>query len=355
VVGIGVFVNVVFVHLGQAEAEHLWANLRYLKYLNSDLKVSVILTEKKHLKSLKALDVEVYWYTAEKNFDSALNNLTHDSEFRDKFWRFSVERILALSQWHNSKPNESFLHIESDVLCLRNFPWKEFSSLESLAWLRHNAASDCAAILYSPRYLETNWLANQVILKLKENPTLTDMTALSEISHANRKRILILPSLHPNLVHTLNQTETGELETLSEHHDLFGGVFDPAAFGVWLTGNDPRNALGWIKKYTSPFEPTVDPAEFNFHFGRTGIVSISKDDIATNLYNLHIHSKQNSYFSKYNLWRIGLDILYSGERRFPRKLALRTLLKIVRDYISNGKLTPSRTFSNLKSFHHSRK
>lgn len=344
----------IFIHLGSSDAKHLWANIRYINRTFPEINVVVILNDERHNRHLKNLDVEIHWYVTSELLDAQLNKLAHNLSFRSGFWRFSIERIMALSQWHELFPLETFIHIESDIFLTSSFPWQKIINLPSLAWLRFNDSHDCAAILFSPNAYETKWLSGQMLSKINENPALTDMTALSLISHENVNRIFLLPGLAEAWNETLTTISGKEAMSLSENYAKFEGVFDALAIGMWLTGEDPRNNLGWIKRYENKFGSAIDPSDFEYSKGAPGTIILTKDSFSCQLYNLHLHSKQISFFGKHSNSRLAFDIRTSNRRIFARRVEGRVFLSIVLNYLRKNRIFTTRSLRNLKAFLFSR-
>lgn len=340
----------IFVHLGIEKADHLWLNLKRLKSIFPEVSVVIILDEERHLKRLKDLDVETFVYSRTEYRGYQLGELNHDKEFRNGFWRFTIERFMALTYWHESYPNESFVHLESDVAVMPDFPWEKIDKLNTLAWLRFNDVKDVAAIMYSPNPEATRWLSDLLSDEFARNPELTDMTALSLISRANPKRVTILPTLmtkhnpinFKNRVPEYNESEKGI--------EFFGGMFDGAAVGMWLTGQDPRNHLGWIKRYISLPESDVDPSLLKIEIFNKSQLTAEYQGRIVSLFNLHIHSKQLSYFGSRWRSRLQADINSSKFQRHSQRLSLRVTSTIFRKYLAKNQFLNRNSIRVLKNF-----
>jgi hypothetical protein len=104
------------------------------------------------------------------------------------------------------------------------------------------------------------------------------MTSLSSISHRYPNRVKILPAT------------PGELKGNEN------GIFDPAAYGMWLTGQDPRNKWGFLHKFVSLSDSMSKPETFSYQVKREGRIEVVTEGQKYSLYNLHIHSKKKSLF-----------------------------------------------------------
>jgi hypothetical protein len=288
--------QIVFVHLGNYKAKHLWTNIKYLQRLFPEIKISVIVDNLSHSRTIKRLNCDAFFFERNNVVNKYLINLYYDKDFRGGFWKYTIERFIALNQWHQANLNQKFLHLESDNLLLGTFPWKKFDQIETLAWLRHNHYMDSGAIFFSPSPVETSWLVNEIFNQINKNSLTNDMYILNNISKLYPKKVLLLPSYN---LDWLNSNHFNEPRDVANDNKVkeFCGIFDPAAIGVWLTGSDPRNSLGWIKRYKNHFAPTLNSSQLSFTFENRILVG-SGSNISEVIHNLHIHSKQKILFSR---------------------------------------------------------
>ena len=126
--------KIVFVKLGDKPTPYLWLNLQKILRENKLLPVVLIVDKLEDVPNEILQQVEVFFYKSTPKTDSILDNLTHDIKFRNGFWRYSLERLFSLLEYHSENPNEQLLHIESDVLILKNFPWDTISRGTKLKW-----------------------------------------------------------------------------------------------------------------------------------------------------------------------------------------------------------------------------
>jgi hypothetical protein len=296
----------VFVHLGKSPVNHLWLNLQRHQRLFPQIKTYLILDEKRHLKNVPS-GIEIYFFKRESNFlDESVFN-AHDQKFRRGFWRFSLERLFALAEFHKSIPQKSILHIESDVFLLANFPWSTLSSVETPMWNNYNFERDVSALLFYPNYQAHAKTIRQVQELLVENPGHTDMTILAELRNRYSDEYNFFPSLSnivAELKNSLNQCESKFIERLKCTDIFENGVFDAAPIGMWLLGHDPRNNYGKAFIHDpSPIasgDSIVDPSSVGYEMDDQGnLFLVSKlSGLKINLWCLHVHSKSLQIFSK---------------------------------------------------------
>ncbi len=296
----------VFVHLGKYPAGHLWLNLQRHQDLFPHVKTFLILDELRHIKKVPN-GVEIYFFKRENDFLDESVFRAHDQRFRRGFWRFSLERLFALSEFHKTVPQNSILHIESDVFLLPNFPWDSLNNVREPMWNNYNFERDVSALLFYPNYLAHLKTIGQIQALLTENSRHTDMTVLAELRNRHVGEFKLFPSLSsviPELKNALNSTETKFIERVNNSEYFQNGVFDAAPIGMWLLGHDPRNNYGKAFIHdTSPIvsgDSLVDPSSVYYEmndYGHLFLVSKSSG-LRINLWCLHVHSKSLKIFSK---------------------------------------------------------
>jgi hypothetical protein len=130
---------------------------------------------------------------------------------------------------------------------------------------------DSAAIIYLPRIETTKWLESEFNSLSLNDTLLTDMQILSIIRKKYPEEINLLPTFGSNLESEL-------------------GYFDAAELGMWITGEDPRNNFGITKRFNNRFN--LDGlTKFSQPFDLIDDNLVRKGNIGTNIFNLHIHSK----------------------------------------------------------------
>jgi hypothetical protein len=307
----------VFVHLGPANATHLWANIRRFNKLFPNQPTAVILSNTKHIKKVDESKNEIYIYSTTEEDELILNNLAHNMNFRQGFWKYSIERFYALRKFHELNPGSPILHLESDVLVMPNFPFESFQHIRHLAWERFNETHDVSAIMYLNAPEDTKWLTEKITLALSESEYLTDMTALSTLSKDFSDKITLLPGT-----------------ALSQEFNLFGGIFDAAPIGMWLSGRDPRNHRGFVKRFLPLPEAEVNASSLKYRLHSDGTVSgMSSQGQLFNIYDLHIHSKRLTLFGPYWKLFLRLDIRTSAKRRLATWFSPWIFFLLLRNYL----------------------
>lgn len=336
--------KIVLVHLGPTPATHLWVNLESLLNRFTNMQI-VLISDRKHTELPDNPRFEFFEYLRSEDSVTAFSNLDHDFEFRSGFWQFTLERFMAIEQFHSLYPELRIFHIESDILLLPGFPFEQFAKLEKLAWQRVDDIRDVASIFFTPGHRETKWFLSELLRLLKNQNALTDMTALNQIRSGHPSLVQVLPSHSTALSPFLywNEKEDYYLASnLSDNQNDFNGIFDPAAYGMWLSGSDPRNYHGLQILFDTDEimrgGTYIDPSKYQY------ILSISNELFCMNrpqlvrVWSLHIHSKDLRLLGDGWNQRLREVVELSSKNRVYSEFHLDVLVKLA---ISNIR---SRTF-----------
>ena len=297
--------NFLFIHIGPFHPEYLLGNVMRLCGIFPDSKVFLLTDNEKLLNTPSSGNFFVVRYEVKQEHKEILTYLTTSKDFRQGFWRFSLERLFALCAFQKSTGLTNLLHIESDVILMPNFPISKFQEIGALSWCRYNDQLDVAAILFSPNSDSATFLDNQLILTLKLKSDHTDMTALREIRVANPSSVMVLPSLvieNNGMLNNLKDISHSDVLDISKNRSIFEGIFDPAAIGVWLLGQNPENTYGFERLHTRSIidsaDSFIDPSKISYHFSTSQDLKISSGGNLTDLFNLHVHSKNSQILSE---------------------------------------------------------
>ena len=165
---------------------------------------------------------------------------------------------------------------------------------------------------------------------------ITDMSGLREIRMANNSRIQVIPSFSLSLGSEIpwkNVNDTELARELSTDFEILGGIFDPAAFGMWLTGSDPRNYHGkqiLFDTDTIVQDGTyINPSKFIYNFSPSRELFISTHYGKARIWNLHVHSKDLRLFGKNWDMRLRHLINLSAQSEVLTEFHLKTFLRLV--------------------------
>jgi hypothetical protein len=226
--------------------------------------------------------VDDEWFLAHKKY--------RNGDFRKGFWQLTLNRIYVLALIHH-KYQVPILHIESDVLLMKDFPWKKFDNFEKIAWLNVSIDHDIAALLFSPSAVLTEHLVEELKICVDRDPNKTDMTSMIEVTKILQDTFSYLPSCP--LEWSRFSTAKKELENTRALAEYFGGYFDPAALGIWNLGQDPRNHFGRSRIHIDPNTHKIDPSKATLSIEGGHHVH---DQYGNKVFSLHVHSKNNRLF-----------------------------------------------------------
>ena len=303
--------SLMIIHLGPDPEVHIYRNLKFLKRsYPGDLLVStdniklVEFCSKNKISCLK--------YYSKNSLTEAITKSTYDTNFRNGFWRHTIERFFAFNDAHAHLPNSAMIHIESDVLLLENFPFGILAQ-DKIMWCEVGDTHDSAAIFYSPNLECTTWfIAEATKILLSEN-RITDMTLLNKIRLKYPDRVSLLPSLtNPRLI-------DGEYVAT-----------DPSALGMWLLGSDPRNLFGFTKR----FEWWTEAFTLNYPIRLTyskGSIFQNQPNLRIRVVNLHNHAKNSWFFGFMNLAALKFFVWSSKYKLFGKFPSPRYFIGFVKE------------------------
>ena len=292
-----------FVHLGTAIPEFLQLNITRTLKLFPDVQVRLICDSHSYPEkwtcpfspNFKILLWSRNLLTEEEV--GIIENLDNDSVFRKGYWTHTIERLFALSLLFEESKGP-VLHIESDILLFPDFPWSRFEQdLPALIWGSARTGEDIGAIFYVSNGDSMKKFVSSAFRLLTNSPRHTDMSLLYEIRQNREIDVGIFPYFHESIS---RKTESGEVErdriTL---RSVFGGYFDIAPLGIWLTGIDPRNTYGFQvlrdeEHLRNSGYYSVVPTSTSLLLDEKGCLKV--DDYP--IYTLHIHAKINKLFSE---------------------------------------------------------
>lgn len=312
----------VIVHLGSARAPWVFRNLKRHLSLFPEVPLIFISDNVAHLKKAEKMGSETFLYEPTKIIENLFDKSAHEKYFRQNFWRTSIERFFAIQQMQMRFEEEPYLHIESDVVLMPNFPWEKLGGLAKLTWLNQNEIHDCAALVFLPTRAETNWLINELVAGISKDVKATDMKLLHEIRQANPERISLFPSVSSDIASQDLLSDQARFSEITELADYFGGIFDSVHLGMWLTGQNPRNLGGKVIRYEKDF---IEDCDFN-----SNSFSIFQDKLYVGrieplpVFNLHVHSKNLNLFS------------WSGEKKLNRIVKQSSTLSRKRSFSWRG-------------------
>lgn len=216
-------------------------------------------------------------------------NTILDTAFRDGFWRFSTERLFALYDWMRYKGVSECIHIENDNTSY-------FTVADILPVLRANSRGMSATfhgeshMCYSILYCNNREALSQFLFFLGTGHyNLDEMQRGADFWEENPEICSLLPVVPPGAA-----LKSEDYRPLCENA-VFPFVFDAAAHGQYLGGEDPRNGSrgpGYINDGAA-----FRPDQFMYTWRKDAAerlypLIIDKDGKEWPIANLHIHSKR---------------------------------------------------------------
>lgn len=308
--------KLVLVHLGPKSAPHLWKNLDYLQEQFEGFDLTLIVDHPKNISRAKRRKINYWIYKPSSQTEIAFQDSAHNLNFRHGFWRYSLERFMAISNFHQTQPSTQILHIESDILILPNIDPSVFKSPQ-LTWMKFNDTHDVGAVMFTPSAAESKWLADSMIELLRQDKGLTDMTILKRLRDSHPGRTNTYPCFIEDV---------GEI------------IFDAAPIGMWLTGEDPRNHTGWCVLHRELPESVLRPEKLDFVLDSQGLRVVHNKSITKQVMTLHVHSKEVKLFGRNSEKTLANYVNLSSNKQLLRKFVLRKYFAVIFDYATRNNL-----------------
>jgi len=289
----------VFAHFGTKTPRHLEHNIRRASWLFSNTPISLLVNPE--CKVPNGLGVEITRIPMNEDWIVLDSKLSHSKSFRENFWFTSLARFLALEKYSNLCQDE-ILHVESDVILSRDFPFSIFSKLDSLlAYPLVSTSQGIASILYLKNPEAAHLLVQTTLKSAESNSKTTDMLILKELYDSHREKIQLLPTAPTNSYFFRDFMTSEVLSNMDKGLEKFGGCFDGVDIGSYLTGIDPRNARGFrrLRSETNDYFLDVRKLKLIPSSERDFIdFETSGDESDIPLFSLHVHSKNLKWFSE---------------------------------------------------------
>ncbi len=303
--------SIVFVHIGSQLPDYLKYAVYQARIFNPEIAIYVAGNEKAfaaysfnfdQLNVKKVFLEQLPRTTIHQRF---IVNSTHDKNYRNGFWLYATERFLYLHDLMQHLGLFDVFHLESDNML--------YADLQSMLPVFRAHYPRIAAVfdtdtrcvpgfIYLAHKEAMEHLAEFFVRQARTGKN--DMDVIGLYRELNgRETIDQLPILMKSyLYHYPLVSGTGQRTTRPESYiqyiDEFKSVFDGAAFGQYLGGQDPRNgpcAPGFVN-LDAIFN--VSNIIFDWKRDRWGrrvpYARVGQDQVKVN--TLHIHSKQLEKF-----------------------------------------------------------
>ena len=320
--------QICFVHLGDRLPRHLCLNLERINRIFPNIPLVIVGNSKAVEIFCENNGYPYFEYIATQAEESFLESIAHqqDFKFRNGFWKFSLQRLFAASQFAQANLGPT-LHIESDILILESFPFEKFEqNLARVSWQKFNESHDVASLLWFPSPDTANDFTDRILSLPAIESNTTDMTVLSLLAREHSELFDVIPSAgsEAQLNHRVDVHPD-----VTTNSDKFSGYFDAAAFGMWLFGQDPRNYYGFSIRYQELPHSRVAPEGTGFRMTPDGRCI---DTFGNEVYSFHIHSKDGKLFKDVTSEKISEYIKTSNNLSKKRIFYFGGLLALLSDF-----------------------
>lgn len=324
--------QIIFVQLGIAKADHLWKNISLIKNEWPIYEIVLIADSDKYLKKANKLGISNWKYIPEEGISVLMRQSSHNQDFRQGFWNYSLLRLFAVLEYSKTNPEISLIHLESDITVFPSFPFTALSTRPLPTWLRFNESHDVGSIFTVPGAEAAMRLKEIFVDELKQNPSLTDMTLLNCVSRRHPELVEFLPVAADMEDHLIRKAErsTDEAKRITSSYEIYDGIFDSAPIGMWLLGQDPRNHLGRIVRFRELPESYIQPQLPKYTFDSQSQTLTTST--GAQIFNLHVHSKEISYFDNRRARKIEARVRDSEYARNESTFDIKSFFALATDF-----------------------
>lgn len=291
-------IELVLVHLGTTRAKYLIENLRLIQEHFPTIRINLVLSDNSILSKFVPVNVNKIVYRSNEKMDEIFTQRAHESRFRNGYWRFTIERLLAIESTHAQNQTVKLLHIESDVFLMPNFPFASFQNVNNVSWMPYNESCDVASIVFFPNFKKTKLFSRDMIALIQKNPNISDMQALRELRIKFPQRYKTLPTSKTGF----ENLSGSKSHAISKNRNDFFGIFDSASIGMWLTGIDPKNNYGFTKYFDmnalEAYKTDLNPNAYSLELSDKNRLYYINGKRKLEVFNLHVHSKSKDIFSQ---------------------------------------------------------
>jgi len=284
----------IFIHIGNIFPNHVKVSLEQCYKWNKDCPIYFICSNiHKDIINFSYINVIFLEDIAASEKHHIFNKISGlDIGFRDGFWKYTTERLFVLEDFCIQNNIKECFHIENDNMVY-------FSATELINVFRNSVNGISSPALaddentFGILYCNNINVLGELTLTLLYNPTNENEMGLgSKFFHNYPQYTSFLPSI-PLSDLTLSDIEK---KYIANNIDKFNGIFDPAQYGQWLGGVDPRNFESGPFQFSNT-RAKIQANTFNYNIVEESnglkryYISDKGANINLPIYILHIHSK----------------------------------------------------------------
>jgi hypothetical protein len=311
---------IVIVYLGKRIPDYVFQSVDSLIEINKITQIFLIvdkgMTEK--IKSRVHPSCGIWEYESNNSLPDNEIEKYHNLEFRNGYWKHTISRIIAFLDFQIAYKFEQIIHLEADVILMKNFPFEKVATQSKIIWGYYNEKRDVGALVFVPKLNSARWLRKEVINTWKKSPSSTDMEILKNIATSHSNRISYWPSGLSIAVNSYTRLSKPSIEKMQSREVKLSGIFDVAPFGMWLCGMDPSSNYGLQRYFSKMFvengDSIVDPSHVDYAFGSDDSILVRSSNKTESIYTLHNHSKDTRYFKASRV-----ESLHRNYRKYIRR------------------------------------
>ena len=298
-------VDIVLVHLNTRIPSYVKRNLTRLRDHFPSHQVVLI----SNINQSKIANVQFMLYAEPDESIDIKTNLSHPKNFRANFWHSSIARFAYLLTYQREK-DYPILHVESDVILAKDFPFDLVSNNKHLAYPILSKYRGVASIFFSENAESLSHFVGFVVEEARADHEITDMTALRKYYDLHNERVNLLPAGPGSRAVYEPEIQLELLTQLVTELNRYSGVFDGSDIGMYLFGTDPRNKLGRtiLRQEVASTYTRMSEMKFRFNSDRN-FLDVESEEKWIPIYNLHMTCKNINLFTSKRMDRIFLKYL----------------------------------------------
>jgi hypothetical protein len=322
------YMEIVFVHFNTQLPKFLKENIRTCMASFPNATVTLIvnnIVKDPHIKNLKIVK-----YEPDDKWKEIDDLLEHPKDFRNNFWMISISRFLAIADYMESN-NKEIMHVESDVILSKDFPFQKFSQLKSpISYPVVSKLRGVASTIYFRDSEIARKLADFALECIRKDSRTSDMLILRKFYNSYPELVSPLP-FGPTAMTSYSSGVDDELILRStQNQAILGGVFDGSDIGVYYFGTDPRNDRG-----VSTFRVPIPESLANYNEWRLTLdknrafpnISTNRKSIPVPIYSIHITCKDVNLFRVRTRNKIMSQRIHASQEKQTSKIYFLVLSK----------------------------